>query len=301
MDHPMDGPMFDSALAEPGQAMQFGIIGGDDALAEMVASIPGLQVARRAAAGGAEWRQIINPSLIDALILDVAPAWRASMIQDALAVGVPVLCKGALANDPAEVAMIARLSGMGGGLVMGWYPLLFNPALSAMTEIGGMVGPVRAIGATCHLPDALGGTDLLWTAGADPVAAILEMMGGVPQHASAEGLDGDGVLLRLVFKDDVSARVELRGGRPAAESFTVYRDPLAMRWSDTTGLRLHPAIPAFSPPTDPGEPIAGVDPGDPEMAVRTFAHMVLEREPQPQVLEFAADVVKTLDQCAKSL
>lgn len=300
MGSDMDKPMFDGALAEPGQAMQFGIIGGDDALAELVGSIPGLQVARRAEPGGTEWRTVINPTLIDALLIDVAPAWRASMIQDGLAVGVPVLCVGALANDPAEVAMIKRLAGMGGGVVMGWYPWLFNPAFSAMNEIGGMVGPVQAIRTTTHVAAPLEGADLIWSAGADGVAGVLEMLGGPPEYASAEVIEG-GVLLRLLYKDDVNAHVELRGNRPPAESFAVHRDQIVMRWTPAGGLRLHPPTHNFAPPTDPGEQIAGVDPGGPEMAVRTFAHMILERDPQPQILDFATDVVKTLDQCVKSL
>ncbi|MFA7429134.1 MAG: hypothetical protein WCZ23_03145 [Rhodospirillaceae bacterium] len=295
-----DGPMFDNALAEPGQAMQFGIIGGGEALAELVGSIPGLQVARQTDADGGEWRQIINPNLIDALVIDVAPAWRASMIQDALAVGVPVLCIGALANDSSEVAMIKRLSGMGGGLVMAWYPWLFNPAFAAMNEIGGMVGPVRAIRITSHVPANLGGADLIWSAGADGVAAVLEMLGGPPEYASAEAIE-DGVLLRLLYKDDVNAHIELRGNRPDTHSFAVHRDQLVMRWTAAGGLRLHPPTQNFAAPTDEGEQIAGVDPGGPETAVRTFAHMILERDPQPQILDFAADVVKVLESCAKSL
>lgn len=296
-----DESLFSVPLAEPGQAMQFGVIGGDDALAELIGGIPGLQVARRAQAGGGEWRQIINPNLIDALVIDVAPAWRASMIQDALAVGVPVLCAGAIANDAGEVEMIKRLSGMGGGLVMGWYPWLFNPAFSALREIGGMVGPIRAIRATTHVPAPLTGADLLWTAGADGVAGVLELMGGPPDYASGEVLGDDGVLLRLLYKDDVHAHVELRGGRPAADSFAVHRDALVLRHSHDGGLRVHPPTAAFATPTDEGELIAGVDPGGPETAVRTFAHMILERDPQPQVLDFAADVVKVLAQCAKGL
>lgn len=296
-----DTPMFDGALAEPGQAMQFGLIGGGEVLAELIGGIAGLQVARRAEAGGTDWRQIINPNLIDALVIDVAPAWRASMIQDALAVGVPVLCVGAVANEAGEVAMIQRLASMGGGLVMGWYPWLFNPAFTAMREIGDMVGPVRAIRAVTHIPAAVSGADLLWTVGADAVAGVLEMLGGPPQYASAEITEDGGVLLRLLYKDDVNAHVSLRGGVPAADSFAVHRDQLVLRHTHDGGLRIHPPTAGFAPPADAGELIAGVDPGGPEMAVRTFAHMILERDPQPQVLDFAADVVKVLDQCAKSL
>lgn len=299
-----DMPMFDGTLAEPGQAMQVGLIGGGEALAELVGGIPGLQVARQAEAGGTEWRQIINPNLVDALVIDVAPAWRASMIQDALAVGVPVLCVGAIANDAAEAAMIQRLASMGGGLVMGWYPWLFNPAFTAMREIGGMVGPVRAIRATTDIAAPLEGVDLLWTAGADAVAGILEMLGGPPEYASAEIVEnsqGGGVLLRLLYKDDVNAHVLLRGGRAAADSFAAHRDQLVLRHGSGSGLRIHPPTTGFAAPADEGELIAGVDPGGPEMAVRTFAHMILEREPQPQILDFAVDVVKVLDQCAKTL
>lgn len=297
-----DMPMFDGALAEPGQAMQIGLIGGGEALAELVGGIPGLHVARRAEAGGTEWRQIINPNLIDALILDVAPAWRASMIQDALAVGVPVLCVGAIANDAGEVAMIQRLAALGGGLVMGWYPWLFNPAFTALREIGGMVGPARAIRATRAVTAPLAGADLLWTAGGDAVAGVLEMLGGPPDYASAEITADGGVLARLLYKDDVNAHVLLHGDRPAAaESFAVHRDQLILRYSSDGGLRIHPPTAGFAAPADDGERIAGVDPGGPDMAVRTFAHMILEREPQPQVLDFAADVVKVLDQCAKGL
>lgn len=291
-----DGP---SAAADP---MRFGLIGADDVLAEQIESIDGLTVARRADPdAGEDWRQVVNPNLVDALVITVAPAWRSSMIQDALAVGVPVMCRGALATDMTEMAMIKRLAGMGGGMVMGWHPWLFHPAYAALREIGDMVGPARAVRAFTHIAAPLNGRDLIWAAAGDAVAGCLDLLGGDLQHAAAERR-GEDVLLRLLFPGDLSVQVELAGGRTPLEGWAVHREPVIMQWRSDTGLRLHGPTEDFAPPQDAGERIETPDGGDPtDTAVRTFAHMVMEQEPQPQMLDFAADVVKVLDACARSL
>lgn len=296
------------ALAAPGQAMQLGLIGGGGTLRDAVEAIPGLAVARQADpdTDGQAWRQVVNPSLIDALVIDVAPAWRSSMIQDALAVGVPVLCRGAVATDATEMDLIRRLAGMGGGLVMGWHPWLYDPAYGAMREIGGMIGPVRAIRVDIAVPETLAPLDLLWTHGADAVAATLEMLGGPADHCSAEA-DASGVLVRLVYKSEATAHIRLRGSAgEATQRFAVHHDQVVLEWrsggQSGSGLSLHPPTPGFTPPPGPGEPIADIPAhGGPDMALRSFAHAVLEQDPQPQLLDFAADVVGMLDRAAADL
>lgn len=294
-----DAPAAGPAEAE-GRPMRLGLIGDAEALTDVVNAIPGLKVGAIADADDG-WQAVINPNVVDGVILDVAPARRAAMVQDAIAVGVPVLCRGALATDATEMASLKRLAQLSGGLVMAWHPFLFESGWGALRELGEMIGPVRAVRATRCFTETMDPRTLLWRGAEDAVAACLELLGKAPSHCAAE-VEGDGLLLRLAFPDDVAVQVALRQGAAAAErSMAVYRHAVLMRWSESEGLRLHPPVAEFAAPSAESEGVDLPEVDGPRMAIQTFAHMILEAEPQPQMLDFAGDVVAALAACAETL
>lgn len=300
-DTPTPGAMAESG----GRPMRLGLIGCEETLAATVSGIPGLAVGAAAEVDGG-WHAVINPNIVDAVIIDAPPAARAAMVQDAVAVGVPVLCRGALASQASDMASLKRLAQLSGGLIMAWHPWLFSAGWGALRELGEMIGPVRAIHASHTLPaDASAGLsdrDLIIRGGEDTVAACLELLGKTPTHCAAELNGPDGVLLRLAFPDDVAVQIALRrGGEETGQSFTVYRHAVVMGWSSTGGLRLHPPVPEFAPLPAESETVDLPDVDGDRMAIQTFAHMVAEAEPQPQMLDFASDVVDALERCAATL
>lgn len=279
--------------------MRIGLIGCADRLGGTIAGLPGLRVGATAGAG-AGWASVINPNLVDAVVIDAPPAARGGMVQDALAVGVPVLCRGALADTATEMGGLQRLAQLSGGLVMAWHPWLFSAGWGALRELGEMIGPVRAIRATQTVPEATSDRDLLLRGAEDAVAACLELLGKTPGHCAAERED-DGLRLRLAFPDDVAVQVLVRRGPVAERSFTLYRHAVVMDWSEAGGLRLHPPVPEFATLPAESETVDLPQVDSDRMALQTFAHMVVEAEPQPQMLGFALDVVAALDACASSL
>lgn len=283
------------------QELRLGVIGGTQDLVAAIDSVGGLRVARHALPEGQDWRQVINPNRVDALLVDAPPPMRADMLQDAVAVGLPVLCRGAMATSPSDMAMLKRLAAMSGGMVMGWYPWLFEPAFAAIKELGGAVGPIRAISAFTTVPDALDDAALIWACGADAVATCLEIFGGKPTYQAAERAADGGIDLRLIFAGDVPVRIHLKAGTEATQGFAVHHDPVVMAWSAAGGLRIHPPSADVSGPQGAGEAVATPDAGGPVLAIRTFLHMVLDGEPQPQILDFAADLVEVLAACEGSL
>lgn len=292
-------------MQPPPAPLGFGVIADQPLAASLIATIPGLEVAAEAPPHGTGWAAIVDPGRVEALLIDAPVSTRAAMVQDALAVGVPVMVRGAPASDIAEMETIRRLAKLSDGLVMAWFPLLFEPAIAALRELGEMVGPVRGLGFHRHGRADLSASDLIWEAAADPVALCLDMLNAKPTWQGAERLPDGTLSLRLLFPGDISARIDLTSGPgPMPDAVAVFRDPVVMVWRADDGLTLHPPRPGatdLTPPTGPGEPVETPDPGGPAMAVRTFAHMVMEREPQPQMLDFAADVTAVLAACVESL
>lgn len=290
---------------EEAAPLGFGVISDTIAAADLIAAIPGLGVTAQAPATGNQWAAIIDPGRIEALLIDAAPPARAAMVQDALAVGVPVMSRGTPATDPADMDTIKRLSGLSDGLVMGWFPLLFEPGIAALRELGEMIGPLRGLGLRCCGREGLSDRDLIFETAADAVALCLDIMGSKPTWQGAEHTADGTLSLRLLFAGDIAARIDLPA-RPDAgpDTVTTFRDAVTMRWTTDQGLSLHPPVLGtldLMPPAGPGEAVETPDPGGPDMAIRTFAHMVMEGAPQPQMLDFAADVTAVLAACAKSL
>lgn len=278
-----------------------------------IAALNGIRLARVASANGEtaalvdcpvtpDWRQVAEDPGLDGVIIATPPALHVEMTQAAVAAGLPVLVEKPLTLDEGEARALDSFVHDAGGLVVVDHVHLFHPAWRALKERLAGLGPVRSIRTTSGGP----GPDrddapVLWDWGSHDVAMCLDLMGAVPENATARRLEnrpeGEALSLRLDFPGGVRAEVEISNiMEKKTRLFSVQTDrgtliydgkgpsPLTLRRGGQDDVAVEvPTIPAL------------------ECAIMAFADAVRDKSKDTASLRLGADTVAVLARCQRHL
>ena len=161
-----------------------------------------------------DWRDVAEDSSLDGVIIATPPALHADMTRAAVARGLPVLVEKPLTLDEDEARALDSFVRDEGGLVMVDHVHLFHPAWRALKERAAGLGPIRFIRTASGGPGpSRDDATVLWDWGSHDVAMCLDLMGTMPEGASARCVEkrpeGEAVSLRLDFPGGVRADVEI--------------------------------------------------------------------------------------------
>ena len=260
-----------------------------------------------------DWRGVAEATDIDAVIVATPPALHAEMTRAAVAADLPVLVEKPLTLDRGEAEALYDFAGAEGGLVLVGHTHLFHPAYRELKKRGRALGRATAIRATAGAQGPFRvDTPVLWDWGSHDVALCLDLLGRMPETATASRLDtrrseeglGEVLRLTLAFSEGVGAEIEV--GNLMTERrrrFEAYFEGGMLAYDDTVDDKLvhypeatapgTPLGPARSIPLDATLPLT--------CAVIEFAAAARAGEPELASLRLGADVVAVLDQCQNSL
>lgn len=197
-------------------------------LARTIAATPGARLARLASRNPesaalvpadclvvADWRELLAPGAVDALVVATPPRLHAEMAAAAIDAGLPVLVEKPLTMDAGQALALRERAVAAGVLVWVGHTHLFHPAWRALKARAAALGPVRAIRGEAgnfgpYRPDV----PVLWDWGAHDVAMCLDLLGEAPSRAVAAVLESgvvDGGLAQAVALD-----LDFPGGARAA-------------------------------------------------------------------------------------
>jgi predicted dehydrogenase len=249
-----------------------------------------------------DWRRVAEDAKLDGVIIATPPALHGEMTQAAVARGLPVLVEKPLTLDEDEARRLTSFVRDRGGFVLVDHVHLFHPAWRALKERLAGLGPVRSIRTLSGGP----GPDrddatMLWDWGSHDVAMCLDLMGAVPENATARRREkragGEAVSLRLDFPGGVRAEVEISNiMERKTRLFSVQTDrgtlvydgkgpsPLTLRRDGRDDVAIEVAAAAAL-----------------ECAVMAFAGAVREKSNDMSSLRLGADTVAVLARCQRCL
>ena len=257
-----------------------------------------------------DWRALLDPRRIDAVIVATPPATHGAIARAAIAAGLPVLVEKPLTMDPREARELREAAAASGGFVMVDHTHLFHPAWRALKRAAPGFGRVRAIdGLAGNMGPFRGDAPPLWDWGAHDVALCLDLVGGpavavrarcVDHRRTAEGL-GEVVEVDATF-GGVPARLRFGNLMPRARRMAVQLDRGVLVYDD---LAEHKLV-AHEGAEDagcgrPGEPLP-FEPGLPlTVAVGEFCAAAAAGSRSLEDLDRAVQVVEILGRCSESL
>ena len=249
-----------------------------------------------------DWRQVAEDSGLDGVIVATPPALHAEMTRAAVAQGLPVLVEKPLTLDEGEALALQSFVRDAGGLVIVDHIHLFHPAYRALKERLTGLGPIRSIRSAGGGPGpSRDDATVLWDWGSHDVAMCLDLIGALPENATARRLQkrqhGEAVSLRLDFPGGARADVEIsnimeqktRLLSVAADWGTLIYDglgpsPLILRLDGEAEVAIGvPATPAL------------------DCAVAAFADAVRDGSRDRDSLRLGADTVTVLARCQRHL
>ena len=257
------------------------------------------------------WRALLDPRLLDGLIIATKPATHYAIAREALAAGLPVLLESPLALDLAEAMDLKRLADER-ALVMVDHSHLAHPACRFLKELaaGGAASPIRAIrGYAGGCGPAADASSPLWTWGARTIALCIDLLNAsepedlsarvVKYRRTSEG-EGKTIELRFDFAKDTDVRLRLSNIlEQETDYFAVYFDQMTLVYDGlgADALSVHPPLPDFSVPTDEGQAVE-LPAEDPLVTVlRSFALAITNRTDDGESLNLGVDVVALLARC----
>lgn len=248
-----------------------------------------------------DWHELLNPEVIDGIIVASPTHTHAEITSAAVAAGIPVLVEKPLALDIATVEPLVLESRRAGGLVMIDYIHLFNPAwkwmrhtlddfgpITAIRSEGGDIGPYRS------------DTPPLWDWLPHDLSLVLTLAGTMPTDLRARRTistkDEKGfcevVELSCSFPGDM--RVEIRAGNaisPKSRRFTVAAKEGKVAYDDVARrghVTQHGKTRDFLMPGGSVTPL--------ESIVTTFAQAIRSgAAPQPDTLELTMQITQIID------
>ena len=250
-----------------------------------VAGIPETRLAR--SAGRADWRELVEASDVDAVIIAVPPAAQPEIALAAIDAGKPLLLEKPLALSVDAAQRIVAAAAARAVLVMVDHIHLFHPDFEALKRAAAQA-PIRAIHAAAGGPSRPG-IGALWDWGPHDVAMCLDLLGAEPAEVDAALLEsrpagagtGERLRLELRFAGGANARIELDTLREKHRSLAVELGSRSLRYDAT-------------PPASPADwPLA--------RAVRAFAAAIAAGSRSQASVELGAAVVRTLARCEQRL
>ena len=248
-----------------------------------IAEIPETRLARTA--GRANWRELVEASDVDAVIVAVPPAAQPEIALAAIDAGKPLLLEKPLALSVDAAQRIVAAAAARPVLVMVDHIHLFHPGFEALKRAVAQA-PIRAIRAAAGGPSRLN-IGALWDWGPHDVAMCLDLLGTEPAAVNGALLEsrpaGAGfaqrLRLELRFDGGALAQIELDTLREKHRSFSVEAGGRSLSYDPT-------------PPANEADwPLA--------RAVRAFAAAIAAGSRSQASVELGAAVVRVLQRCER--
>lgn len=257
-----------------------------------VRTIGTLDDARLARTSGRDWRELIDPRQIDALIIATPPATHAEIALAAVRSGIPVLIEKPLALSAADARAVRDAAKAAGVTAWIGHTHLFSPAFRALKGLVARYGGVREIRGEAgnHGPYRTD-VSVLWDWGPHDVAMCLDLMGCVPASAACTVLERESeretVSIALSFPSGVPASIVVSNAREKVRRFSVRCREATLVYDDLSPHKL----------TVDGTPVAVGAELPLTVAVREFVAALGGAEPDYASLELGVAVVETLEAC----
>jgi predicted dehydrogenase len=236
-----------------------------------------------------DWRALLDPGLVDGVIIATPTPTHVSIALAAIERGLPVLVEKPLTMDLAEARTLKARAAEKQACVMVEHTQLFHPAyrelksrlpalgrLKELRAVAGRTGPFRA------------DTPVLWDWGSHDVAMCLDLIGTRPisiaarvaERATVEGHEGESIQINLGFPSGIAASLFVSNVlREKTRRFTAVGERGSLTYDDTA--------PASEPPLT--------------IAVREFAEAIATHSRDDSSLKLAVGVVEVLSACASAL
>jgi predicted dehydrogenase len=256
----------------------------------------------------ADWLEVAQAADIQGVIIATPPGTHAEIAKAAIDVGNPALIEKPLCLSLTEAVELRSLAKARGTFAMVGHTHLFAPAYQALKELGGALGPLKAIEAEAgNWGPFRKDTPVLWDWGAHDAALCLDLVGLMPVDTSArlvesreteEGL-GETIALHFDFPEGVTADIRLSNLMSAkARRFTARFEAARLVYDD-----LAPAKLAILPPSE-DTPAHAIDvPLTPplDLVVREFTDSIALGRDDLASLDLGVAVVAVLAECAERL
>ena len=243
-----------------------------------------------------DWRELIDASAIDGVIVATPPASHAEIARAAILAGIAVLVEKPLALCAADARAIRDLAVERRVLVLVGHTHLFSPAFRALKKLVARYGGVREIhGEAGNQGPYRRDVSVLWDWGPHDVAMCLDLMQQTPASAACavrERSERDGgaaetVSIALSFPCGVPARILLSNSIEKTRRFRVRCAAAEIVYDD---LSPHKLLVDGAPVTLESDlPLT--------VAVREFAAAIAAGGTDHGSLNLGVSVVEVLESC----
>ena len=243
----------------------------------------------------ADWRELLDRSALDGLIIATPPATHAEIARAALGKGIAVLIEKPLALSAGEARGVLDAARKSGAQAWVEHTHLFSPAFRALKGLVARHGGAREIRAEAgNFGPYRRDVPVLWDWGPHDVAMCLDLLGERPASAAGtvERRDaGEGtqetVSIALSFPSGIPASISLSNAREKTRRFTVRCAGATLVYDDLKADKLT---------VDGGAIQVGAEPPL-TVAVREFAAALAQPPKDYRELELGVAVVETLAAC----
>ncbi len=257
-----------------------------------------------------DWKAILDPRLIDAVIIATPAALHATMTSAAIEAGLPVLVEKPLTLNLDEALSLRDLAARRQGFVMIDHTHLFNPAYRRMKELLRNCGTLRALSSEAgNTGPFRRDAPVLWDWGAHDVALCLDLLGIPPAKIEAKRLeyrqvdnaDGENLELSLSFPTGVEAEIRIGNLMPKCRRLAVLTDSCIMVYDDLAEHKLtrHEIQDNWAHPLGAGQTLTIPSKMPLTQVVEEFAASVSANKFDMESLDLGVAVVTVLDKCEK--
>ncbi len=255
-----------------------------------------------------EWRDLLGPGGVDALIVATPPAMHAEMVHAAVARSLPVLAEKPLTMNLREATALRDFVAAQAGFVMVDHTHLYSPAYRELKRSALRCGAITAIASRAgNMGPFRGDAPVLWDWGAHDVALCLDLLGVGPDTVNASLIDsratpeglGEVVEIHAAFPGAVPAVLTFGNILAKTRRLTVHLERATLIYDDLAADKLvrYPPCEPFTQPRAPGEPIF-TEPRLPlACAVAEFAAAVEAGSRSMRDLDLSVEVVRVLADC----
>jgi predicted dehydrogenase len=234
-----------------------------------------------------DWRELIDASAIDGIVIATPPASHAEIARAAILKGIPVLIEKPLALSASDARAIRDLAVERRVYALVEHTHLFSPAFRALKKLAARHGGVREI----HSEAGNQGpyrrdVPVLWDWGPHDVAMCLDLMQEAPAAAACT-VKAETVSIALSFPSGVPARILLSNSIDKTRRFRVRCAAAEIVYDDLAPdkLRLD------------GAPVAVESDLPLTVAVREFAAAIAAGGADRSSLDLGVSVVEVLQAC----
>ncbi|HEY2336863.1 MAG TPA: Gfo/Idh/MocA family oxidoreductase [Burkholderiales bacterium] len=240
-----------------------------------------------------DWRELLDPSALDGLIIATPPATHAEIARAALAKGISVLIEKPLALSAGDAASILAAARASAAHAWVEHTHLFSPSFRALKELAARYGGVREIrGEAGNFGPYREDVPVLWDWGPHDVAMCLDLLGERPASAACTAIERgenrqETISVALSFPSGVPASILLSNAREKVRRFSVRCAQATLLYDDLAADKL----------TVDGRPVAVAAELPLAVAVREFAAALAQPAKDYRSLELGVAVVEVLAAC----